>query len=136
MKKKKIMKKHVKRSSSPPSAPDTPWHQPSEREQIVFASHLVRTRSSELDDLWCKLTELKTAMCGWWRLIQSCVTQLKAQGPSRTCTESKEKVKGHDRRHVQRSVLLAALKVVHAHDPSWFGVWGLRFGVEGLGFAE
>jgi len=27
------------------------------------------------------------------RLIDSCVTQLKAQGPSRTCSESKEEEK-------------------------------------------
>ena len=27
---------------------------------------------------------------GYLRLIDSCITQLKAQGPSRTCTESKE----------------------------------------------
>ena len=28
------------------------------------------------------------------RLIDSCITQLKAQGPSRTCNESKEEEKG------------------------------------------
>ena len=30
------------------------------------------------------------------RLIDSCITQLKAQGPSRTCDESKEKKKERD----------------------------------------
>ena len=37
------------------------------------------------------------------RLIDSCITQLKAQGPSRTCTESKGEVpesKAHDRDRV------------------------------------
>jgi len=32
------------------------------------------------------------------RLIDSCITQLKAQGPSRTCNESKEEVKKKSRR--------------------------------------
>ena len=31
------------------------------------------------------------------RLIDSCITQLKAQGPSRTCDESKEEEKGRMR---------------------------------------
>jgi len=40
-----------------------------------------------------------TEMCGgteagsYLRLIDSCITQLKAQGPARTCNESKEKKK-------------------------------------------
>ena len=44
------------------------------------------------------------------RLIDSCITQLKAQGPSRTCNESKEEVRrclrplvaGADRRRTQK----------------------------------
>jgi len=37
-----------------------------------------------------------TEMCSgseagsYWRLVDSCITQLKVQGPSRTCNESKE----------------------------------------------
>ena len=31
---------------------------------------------------------------GYLRLIDSCITQLKAQGPSRTCNESKEEEEG------------------------------------------
>ena len=31
------------------------------------------------------------------RLIDSCITQLKAQGPSRTCNESKEEEEGYHR---------------------------------------
>ena len=30
------------------------------------------------------------ALCRYLRLIDSCITQLKAQGPSRTCNQSKE----------------------------------------------
>jgi len=32
------------------------------------------------------------------RLIDSCITQLKAQGPSRTCYESKEEAEKHPRK--------------------------------------
>ena len=32
------------------------------------------------------------------RLIHACIAQLKAQGPSRTCNESKEEEEGEDRR--------------------------------------
>ena len=43
------------------------------------------------------------------RLIDSCITQLKAQGPSRTCNESKEeeeKVRGHLPRRPVRNLVL------------------------------
>ena len=30
----------------------------------------------------------------YWRLIDSCITQLKVQGPSRTCIESEEEEEG------------------------------------------
>ena len=37
----------------------------------------------------------------WYlRLIDSCITQLKAQGPSRTCNESKEEVAHRVQRHL------------------------------------
>jgi len=35
-----------------------------------------------------------TRAAGYLRLIDSCITQLKAQGPSRTCDESKEEEGG------------------------------------------
>ena len=38
------------------------------------------------------------------RLIDSCITQLKAQGPSRTCNECKEEVSGSHHRHDRRLV--------------------------------
>jgi len=37
------------------------------------------------------LTSCGTEAGSYLRLIDSCITQLKAQGPSRTCNESKEK---------------------------------------------
>ena len=37
--------------------------------------------------MWTRGKELK---CSYVRLIDSCITQLKAQGPSRTCGESEE----------------------------------------------
>ena len=41
--------------------------------------------------LWCVCGPLKFCLSGMClRLIDSCITQLKAQGPSRTCNESKE----------------------------------------------
>ena len=46
---------------------------------------------------------------GYLRLINSCITQVKAQEPSRTCNESKEEEEG-------------------------FGVWGVRLRVWGVGF--
>ena len=47
---------------------------------------------------WLFWTPRDSASCGtdagsYLRLIDSCITQLKAQGPSRTCNESKEKKK-------------------------------------------
>ena len=45
------------------------------------------------------------------RLIDSCITQLKAQGPSRTCNESKEE-EGH-LEAVRASCLLDYEKVPH-----------------------
>jgi len=37
------------------------------------------------------------------RLIDSCATQLKAQGPSRTCNKSKKKKKGSDLQLLHRN---------------------------------
>jgi len=45
---------------------------------------------------WSRVLEGESAPSGhsggnsYFRLIDSCITQLKAQGPSRTCNESKE----------------------------------------------
>ena len=38
----------------------------------------------------CRLSPVEPGASSYLRLIDSCITQLKAQGPSRTCTESKE----------------------------------------------
>ena len=42
------------------------------------------------------------------RLIDSCITQLKAQGPSRTCNESKEEEEGGV--HTRKEILTMAVK--------------------------
>jgi len=47
------------------------------------------------EDLWdSQLPPLPPALCSeagsYLRLIDSCITQIKAQGPSRTCKESKQ----------------------------------------------
>jgi len=42
---------------------------------------------------------------GWYlRLTDSCITQIKAQGPSRTCNESKEEEKKKSECHVENVV--------------------------------
>ena len=43
----------------------------------------VRPRAARARLVWC-------GGCEYLRLIDSCITQLEAQGPSRTCNESKE----------------------------------------------
>jgi len=45
-----------------------------------------RFKNNHFTEMWCG-----TEAGSYLRLIDSCVTQLKAQGPSRTCNESKEK---------------------------------------------
>ena len=69
------------------------------------------------------------------RLIDSCITQLKAHGPSRTCNESKEDPAA------QVSALVAKMlpRVLgHLRTPEFrlatFGVWGSGFRVQGSGF--
>ena len=67
------------------------------------------------------------------RRIDSCVTRLKAQGPSRTCNESKEE----EGETVIASI--ARFRPSARFDATcvWgvgFGVWGLGFGVWGMGF--
>ena len=57
---------------------------------------------------------------GYLRLIDSCITPLKAQGPSRTCNESKEEEEEETRLGWRVQIL-------------GFGVWGFRFGVSGAG---
>ena len=46
-------------------------------------------------------------MAAYLRLIDSCITQLKAQGPSRTCNESKEEEEEED-----------LSRLVHPHGPA------------------
>jgi len=43
------------------------------------------------------------------RLIDFCITQLKAQGPSRTCNESKEEAEGSPSRRAHNSIATAPL---------------------------
>ena len=53
-----------------------------------------------------------TEVGSYLRLIDSCITQLKAQGPSRTCDESKEvRVQGADFLRAARSKSLAMAAV-------------------------
>ena len=61
-------------------------------------------------------------------LIDSCITQLKDQGPSGTCNESKEE---------EEECPATEFRVWGLGSEVWglgFGVWGLGFGVWGLGF--
>jgi len=44
----------------------------------------------KIPEMWCG-----TEAGSYWRLINSCTTQLKAQGPSGTCNESKEEEEKH-----------------------------------------
>jgi len=46
-----------------------------------------------MEDLEPDLEESAYRRCADLRLIDSCITQLKAQGPSRTCDESEEEKK-------------------------------------------
>ena len=57
-------------------------------------------------------------------LIDSCITQLKEQGPSRTCNESKN----------EEEEVTAFMPAVRESLGSWFTVYGLRFRVWSLGF--
>ena len=52
-----------------------------------------------------------------WRLIDSCITQFKAQGPSRTCNKSKEE---EDEYLARASRSRAATRAVAACSPSCF----------------
>jgi len=45
------------------------------------------------------------------RLIDSCITQLKAQGPSRTCNESKE-----EKKKTECGVVMTGARGVHVRD--------------------
>ena len=47
--------------------------------------------------------------CSYLRRIDSCITQLKAQGPSRTCNESKEEKKRNLAEHLHEAHLLLLL---------------------------
>ena len=67
------------------------WHTQKKGIQLQLPFEgLVREREGESGGgprlvVWCG-----TEADSYARLIDSCITQLKAQGPSRTCTESKE----------------------------------------------
>ena len=56
-----------------------------------------RIRGNHFTEICCG-----TEAGSYLRLIDSCVTQLKAQGPSKTCNESKEEGSGHTRRRGSR----------------------------------
>ena len=60
------------------------------------------------------------------RLIDSCITQLKAQGPSRTCNESKEEEEGNCLYRVPGEVMVD-VRVVGTNMMGG-GVWGLLGG--------
>jgi len=57
----------------------------------VFRLEVIGRRDTPLDLSLSGSLRLFTEMCSgseagsYWRLIDSCITQLKAQGPSRTC---------------------------------------------------
>ena len=61
----------------------------SEVRSVLIRRHLPRRERGELDG---NGVSCDTEEGSYWRLIDSCITQLKAQGPSRTCNESKEEV--------------------------------------------
>jgi len=69
------------------------------------------------------------------RLIDSCITQLKAHGPSRTCNESQEEVRGRDLPLGRARSRLLALSSICFGLRVWcsrFGVWGLAGTVQYL----
>jgi len=77
--------------------------------------------------------------------IDSCITQLKAPGPSRACNESKEEEEAVSLRCVNFGISVDGSSRYVRPGVSgfgfrvWslgleFGVWGLGFGVWGLGF--
>ena len=64
------------------------------------------------------------------RLIDSCITQLKAQGPSRTCNESKEEEEDLRLQLVSNGAgVNIKLRVHHAHPCTWhaplYRLWGV-----------
>ena len=59
-------------------------------------------------------------------LVDSCITQLKAQGPSRTCNESKEEEEDLDERERAKVGGVDVLVLWHYHVS---GVCGLVFSV-------
>ena len=61
------------------------------------------------------------------RLIDSCITQLKAQGPSRTCNESKEEEEEEEVEGV------GSAPPCHAVQGVGFSVWGMGFRESNLG---
>ena len=75
-----------------------------------------------------------TEMCcgteagSYLRLIDSCTTQLKAQGPSRTCNESKEEEKSG--RHYARHIVASAPTRLGERERT---VWGVGFKLYGVG---
>ena len=60
-----------------------------ERGGQEFARNVVQRHRARVPNLPCKCVVV-TEAGSYLRLIDSCITQLKAQGPSRTCNESKE----------------------------------------------
>ena len=83
------------------------------------------------------------------RFIDSCITQLRAQGPARTCNKSKEEEEGWGVGYRTAHLLIEFRPVLRKHPPgsgvlvqeSWFRilvqdfeVWVQVLGIEGLGF--
>jgi len=61
---------------------------------------------------------LGTEAGSYLRLIDSCITQLKAQGPSRTCNESNEEEEEGDLGTAGRERLLGAVHRMRAPGPT------------------
>jgi len=68
------------------------------------------------------------------RLIDSCITQLKAQGASRTCNESKEEEEGRGRTVAETGPSHRSSIWWNLIQRSGFRIQGLGFKIQGLGF--
>ena len=55
-----------------------------------LAREFAPARWDAVERIWHYSSHFFTETGSYFRLIDSCITQLKAQGPSRTCNESKE----------------------------------------------
>jgi len=80
-------------------------------------------------------TEQRAAEAGsYLRLIDSCITQSKAQGPSRTCNESKEEEEEEPGRKAFRS---QGLSVIRLRQVSGLGTrWSHWLGIGAIGLVD